>query len=68
MYRRYTDFFELRELLIKKWPGCYIPPIPEKVLASGNDIETVSIRKRLMEIFLNVLTELPHIYYSEDVS
>ncbi|CAD8057735.1 unnamed protein product [Paramecium sonneborni] len=67
VYRRYNDFFDLRANLIKKWPGCYIPPIPEKLLGSGNDTETVQIRKRLMEIFLNVLTELPYIYYSEDI-
>ncbi|CAD8060624.1 unnamed protein product [Paramecium sonneborni] len=64
--RRYNDFFELRELLVKKWPGCYIPPIPEKALASGNDIETVQIRRRLMEVFLMAITQLPYIYYSED--
>ena len=30
--RRYNDFFHLREILKKKWPGLYIPPIPEKKL------------------------------------
>lgn len=39
--RRYNDFYELRIALMKKWPGCYIPPIPEKLLGSGNDTETV---------------------------
>ena len=28
--RRFNDFFVLREGLRKKFPGCYIPPIPEK--------------------------------------
>ena len=28
--RRYNDFFYFREALKKKWPGLYIPPIPEK--------------------------------------
>lgn len=37
VFRRYSDFYELRETLLRKWPGCYIPPIPEKMLASGND-------------------------------
>lgn len=66
-FRRYNDFFELHEVLVQKWPGCYLPPIPEKVLGSGNDQETVLIRKRLMEIFLTVISELPYIYYSDDV-
>lgn len=28
VYRRYNDFYELRELLVRKWPGCFIPSIP----------------------------------------
>lgn len=28
--RRYNDFFYFRESLAKRWPGIYIPPIPEK--------------------------------------
>ncbi len=29
-YRRYNEFFALRETLVAKWPGCFIPPIPSK--------------------------------------
>jgi hypothetical protein len=28
--RRYKDFVNLREILVKEWPGCYIPKIPPK--------------------------------------
>lgn len=28
IYRRYNDFHALRDYLVIKWPGCYIPPIP----------------------------------------
>jgi hypothetical protein len=28
--RRFKEFFALRECLITRWPGVYIPPIPEK--------------------------------------
>lgn len=30
IYRRYSDFNNLRKVMIKRWPGCYIPPLPEK--------------------------------------
>jgi hypothetical protein len=30
IYRRYSDFFALREKLIERWPGVYIPNIPPK--------------------------------------
>jgi hypothetical protein len=26
--RRYNEFFALREVLLQRWPGIYIPPIP----------------------------------------
>lgn len=28
--RRYREFFALRNVLLSRWPGIYIPAIPEK--------------------------------------
>lgn len=28
--RRYSDFDKIRALLVLRWPGCYIPPLPPK--------------------------------------
>jgi len=28
--RRYSEFDQIRKLMIKRWPGCYIPPLPSK--------------------------------------
>lgn len=28
--RRFNDFYNLRNVLVLRWPGCYIPPIPSK--------------------------------------
>ena len=28
--RRFNDFFNLRNSLVSRWPGCYVPPIPSK--------------------------------------
>lgn len=28
--RRFSDFDRLRELLVMRWPGCYIPSLPQK--------------------------------------
>lgn len=30
VYRRYSNFAVLRVALVKRWPGCFIPPLPEK--------------------------------------
>jgi len=31
IFRRFSDFFLLREKLISRWPGVYIPNIPPKI-------------------------------------
>jgi len=28
--RRYNEFYALRNALLQRWPGCYVPCIPEK--------------------------------------
>jgi hypothetical protein len=30
IFRRYSDFFSLREKLTERWPGVFIPNIPPK--------------------------------------
>lgn len=30
VYRRFSDFIAFREALVNRWPGCYVPPIPDK--------------------------------------
>lgn len=35
--RKYSDFYELREALVRRWPGLFIPPIPEKGNIGANE-------------------------------
>lgn len=58
--RRYNDFFYLRESLHKKWPGIYIPPIPEKkftvpdLLSRETKMEKISKQEgSFLSIFLS---------------
>jgi len=30
VYRRFSEFYALKELLAVRWPGCFIPSIPAK--------------------------------------
>ncbi len=30
IYKRFSDFYALREKLVERWPGIYIPNIPHK--------------------------------------
>ena len=65
MLRRYSDFNLLREILVKRWPGCYIPAMPEKKTIGANDFLFVESRRRGLEIFLMALSLLEPMWYSE---
>lgn len=28
--RRFSEFYALKETLNARWPGCFVPPVPEK--------------------------------------
>ena len=49
LFRRYSDFFILRQKLLSRWPGITIPNLPPKVIfGSSTDKRTDMIRKRLL--------------------
>jgi hypothetical protein len=45
--RRFREFYTLRNILIQRWPGVYIPAIPEKKLVVSINLEfllTINVR------------------------
>ncbi|CAD8167674.1 unnamed protein product [Paramecium pentaurelia] len=62
--RRFNEFYTIRELLLVKWPGQYIPPIPEKSVSTGSEI--IIERTRLLNIFCMKMMQIKHLYYSEE--
>jgi hypothetical protein len=43
--RRYSDFDHLRSTLFARWPGCYIPSLPEKKFIGNEDSVFIEMRK-----------------------
>lgn len=43
--RRYSDFDHLRSTLFARWPGCYIPSLPEKKFIGNEDSVFFEMRK-----------------------
>jgi sorting nexin-1/2 len=43
--RRYNDFLLLREKITERWPGIYIPLLPEKKMVGNTDIGFVAKRR-----------------------
>lgn len=64
--RRFSEFHALRTALVKRWPGCFIPSIPDKKFVNKNDKEEVEKRERYLNDFLHKIAHIPHLYNSEE--
>jgi hypothetical protein len=50
--RRYNEFLALNEQLNERWPGCYVPAIPEKQIFGDKEDDFIEERRQLLERFL----------------
>jgi hypothetical protein len=65
--RRYSDFYSLREKLVERWPGVYIPNIPGKKVIKNTETKTINMRMRLINRFLDKLSKIKYLYNSEEM-
>lgn len=52
--------------MLKRWPGCYVPPIPEKKVVGNNESNFVENRKNGLDVFVKEMATLAHLWYSEE--
>lgn len=79
--RRFNEFFALRAGLVERWPGCYVPAIPEKKmiaadtsssnvtdwkLQSQSDSEFIEMRRALFERFIRELAKFEYLIESRE--
>lgn len=76
--RRYKEFFTMRRVLAERWPGCYVPCIPEKVevkidvktmkvdVKANKEKEFVEERRILLERFLRELSKFSFLIESNE--
>lgn len=64
--RRYKEFFALRNTLAQRWPGVYIPAIPEKKLVGNNDDNFVEERRSLLERFMKECGKYDYVTHSKE--
>jgi sorting nexin-1/2 len=64
--RRYKEFFALRTTLAQRWPGIYIPAIPEKKLVGNNDDGFLEERRHLLERFMKECGRLGYVTHSKE--
>jgi sorting nexin-1/2 len=64
--RRFSEFFALREALASRWPGVYIPAIPEKKLMGNKDDKFVEERRALLERFMKEIAKFEYLTDSKE--
>lgn len=65
--RRYSEFYSLRETLIKRWKGLYIPGMPPKKAIGNKDKVLIATRCRLLNSFCRRIAKIPYLMNSEEV-
>lgn len=63
--RRYNDFFHLRNALINRWPGTFVPKIPTKS-SRKKDEKFIENRRYFLDRFMRKLEKQPHLLNSEE--
>lgn len=64
--RRFRDFFALKNGLTQRWPGIYIPALPEKKLVGNYDDKFVEERRNLLERFMKELAKYDYLIHSKE--
>lgn len=67
IFKRYSDFDCLRAKLLERWPGIYVPNIPHKKIVGNMDNEFISLRLKLINKFCLKISQLPHLFNSEEL-
>lgn len=63
--RRYSEFDSLVELMHQRWPGCFVPTLPDKAMIK-NSVQVVMERERLLNNFVKSVASSRHLYYGEE--
>ncbi len=64
--RRFSEFFALKEALTARWPGIYIPAIPEKKLMGNKDDKFIEERRAMLERFMKELAKFDYLIQSRE--
>jgi len=64
--RRYNEFLALNQQLNERWPGCYVPAIPEKQMLGDKDPGFIEERRQLLERFLQECTRYDFLVESKE--
>lgn len=64
--RRYNEFHMLHQVLEERWPGCFIPCIPEKQILGDKEDGFIEERRSLLNRFVYECSKFPFIIESKE--
>ncbi|CAD8163391.1 unnamed protein product [Paramecium octaurelia] len=64
--RRFSDFRLIRQFLITKWPGCYIPPLPPRKAIGNMDQKFIDDRMHSLQDWMRIMAQTKYFWYSEE--
>ena len=64
--RRFREFHALGQILRARWPGCYIPCIPEKKVVDAQKEAFVEERRMLLERLMKEMAKYDYIIFSKE--
>jgi hypothetical protein len=64
--RRYNDFFHLRNALVNRWPGTFVPAIPSKKAVGNKDDKYIEHRRHFLQRFLRKISQMPYLLNSDE--
>ena len=64
--RRYRVFFALFLVFKTRWPGCFLPQLPEKNFVDNDSMEFIMDRMVMLERWLKDLSKYDHYIYSPE--
>ena len=65
---KYKEFENLREKIVEKWPGIFIPGIEPKKQKTKNETNITELRIAQLNRFCNKLGNIPYLFHSNEVS
>ena len=64
--RRFREFYALGVSLTTRWPGCYMPSIPEKKVVGKEDEKFIEERRELLNRFMKEISKYEYITNSDE--
>ena len=66
IYRRFSDFYSLREKLVERWPGIYIPNLPPKLTVGNLEKKVIEMRTRVINDFCHKISKFKFLLDSDE--